>query len=113
MWGVIRVAGEGNVKEACEALAWDMEDSGLQVRWKDHQSAESSAQILIINVPNVFDKGGIESEIVWHLMEIEKSLLKKGIYQRNMRGCLSRRSSSHGGKTSKGRGEASRRRICP
>ena len=64
LWGVIQVSGKSNVKEACEALAWDMEDSGLQVTWEEHQSVESSAQILIINVPLVFDKGGIESEIV-------------------------------------------------
>jgi hypothetical protein len=36
LWGVIRVTGDGNVKEAYEALAWDMVDLGLQVRWKDH-----------------------------------------------------------------------------
>jgi hypothetical protein len=35
---VIQVTGDGNVKEACKALAWNMVNSGLQVRWKDHQS---------------------------------------------------------------------------
>jgi hypothetical protein len=79
LWSVICVTGNGNVKEACEALAWDMVDSGLQVQWKDHQLAESSTQILLINVSLVLDRGSVEGEIIWHLMEIEKSLLKKGV----------------------------------
>jgi hypothetical protein len=29
MWGVIRVTGNGNIKEACESLAWDLLDTGL------------------------------------------------------------------------------------
>jgi hypothetical protein len=32
----------------------------------------------MMNVPSVFDREGIKSEIVWHLMEIEKDLHKKG-----------------------------------
>jgi hypothetical protein len=32
MWGVIRVQGKSNVKEACDALTWDLSGSGLQVR---------------------------------------------------------------------------------
>ncbi len=31
LWGVICITRNGNVKEACEALAWDMADTGLQV----------------------------------------------------------------------------------
>jgi hypothetical protein len=31
MWGIIQVTGDGNLKEACKALAWDMVDSGLQI----------------------------------------------------------------------------------
>jgi hypothetical protein len=31
LWVVIWVTGDGNVKEACEALAWDMVNLGLQV----------------------------------------------------------------------------------
>ncbi len=72
LWGVICITGNGNVKEACEALVWDMVDMGLQVWWKDHQLAESRAQVLLINVPLVLDRGGVEGEIIWHLMEIEK-----------------------------------------
>jgi len=78
MWGVIRVSGNGNIKEACEALSWDMNGSGLQIRWKEHQSAESSAQVLLMNVPPVLDRGGVEEEIIWHLTQIENSLLKEG-----------------------------------
>jgi hypothetical protein len=78
LWGVIRVTGDRNVKEACEALAWDMVNSGLQVHWKDHQSADSSTQVLLMNVPLVLDRGGIENEIIWHLTEIKKALLKRG-----------------------------------
>ncbi len=75
---MIRVTGDGNVKEACEALAWDMVDSGLQVCWKDHQSADSSAQVLLMNVPLVLDRGGVKNKIIWHLTKIKKGLLKKG-----------------------------------
>ena len=31
-----------------------------------------------MNVPPVLDHSGIEGEILWHLLEIEKELLKKG-----------------------------------
>jgi hypothetical protein len=78
LWSIICVTGNGNVKEACEALVWDMVDTGLQVHWEDHQSAKSSVQIMLINVPLVLDRGGVEGEIIWHLTEIEKALLKKG-----------------------------------
>ncbi len=79
MWGVIRVSGNGNIKESCEALAWDIGGSGLQVRWKEYQSAESSAQVILLNVPPVLEleRGGVEEEITWHLQQIEKSLLKE------------------------------------
>ncbi len=30
-------------------------------------------------VPNVFDREGVEGEILWHFAKIEKSLLKKGV----------------------------------
>jgi hypothetical protein len=32
-----------------------------------------------MNIPLVLDRGSIEGEIILHLMEIEKSLLKKGV----------------------------------
>ncbi len=78
MWGVIRVSGNGNIKEACDALAWDIGGSGLQIRWKEYQAAESSAQVILLNVPPVLERGGVEEEIVWHLQQIEKRLLKEG-----------------------------------
>ena len=78
LWGVIRVTGNGNIKEACEALAWDMDD--LQIFWKDHQSADSSAQVLLMNDPLVLDRGDVENEIIWYLTEIEKGFLKKGVF---------------------------------
>ncbi len=61
------MTGNGNVKEACEVLAWDMEDNGLQVRWRYHQSADSSAHVLLMNAPPVLDRGGIEIKIMWNL----------------------------------------------
>jgi hypothetical protein len=72
------MTGNRNVKEACEALAWDMEDTSLQAQWKDHQLPDSSTQVLLMNVPAVLDRVDIESKIMWHLAVIEKSLLKKG-----------------------------------
>jgi hypothetical protein len=41
--------------------------------------ADFSAQVLLIKVPPVLDRGGINGEITWHLAEIEKGLLKKGL----------------------------------
>jgi hypothetical protein len=58
MWGVIKVRGKTNVKEACKALAWHMSGLGLQIWWKDHQSAESSAQVLLMCVPPQLKRGG-------------------------------------------------------
>jgi hypothetical protein len=31
-----------------------------------------------MNVPPVLDRGGVEEEIIWHLTQIENSLLKEG-----------------------------------
>jgi hypothetical protein len=72
------MTGRGNVKEACKALALDMVDTGVQVQWKDHRLPDSSAHVLLTNVPSVLDRAGVESEIMWHLAEIEKRVLKKG-----------------------------------
>jgi hypothetical protein len=78
LWGVIWVTGDGNVKEACEALAWDMVNLGLQVHWKDHQTADFSTQVLMMNVPPVLDRGSVKNKIIWHLTKIKKGFLKKG-----------------------------------
>jgi hypothetical protein len=53
---VIRVWGKENVKVACDSISWDMSNSGLMIRWKEHQSADSSAQVLLMCCPAVFDK---------------------------------------------------------
>ncbi len=37
LWGVIHVTGNGNVKEACKALAWDMEDTITSRRTPAHR----------------------------------------------------------------------------
>ncbi len=79
LWGVLRVLGNGNIKETCESLAWDMANTGLQVWWKDYQLVDLSAQVLLMNVLLVLDRAGIEGKIIWHLAEIEKGLLKKGL----------------------------------
>jgi hypothetical protein len=78
MWGVIRVKGIANIKEVCDVLAWDMTSSGLQVHWKEHQSAESSAHVLLMNIHLALKQGSVESKIIWHLTEIEKKFLKRG-----------------------------------
>ncbi len=55
-----------------------MTGSDLQVQWKEHQLAESSAQDLLMIVPTVLERGGVEGEILWHLSEIKKKLPKRG-----------------------------------
>jgi hypothetical protein len=80
MWPLIWVKANGNIKEACKALAWDMVDTGLTVRWKEHQSSESSAHVLLMNVPSVLERAGVEGEILWHLNSLEKKLMRKGGY---------------------------------
>ncbi len=56
LWGVVWVRGNENVKEAIDSMAWDINDTGLSIRWKEHQSAESSAQILLKCCPPIFDR---------------------------------------------------------
>jgi hypothetical protein len=80
LWGVIKCTCNGNIKEGVEGLAWDIVgNTGITIKYKEHQSPDSSAQILLMNVPPVFDRNGVEGEIIWHLVEIEKSLLKKEV----------------------------------
>ena len=79
LWGVIKCTCNGNIKEGVEGLAWDIGNTGITIKYKEHQSPNSSAQILLMNVPVVFNRTGVEGEIIWHLAEIEKSLLKKGV----------------------------------
>ncbi len=78
LWAVTRVRSNDNIKDACEAISWDIQESGIQIRWKEYQSAELNAQIMIMCVPNIFDRVGLEEEVFWHLKDIKKSLIKKG-----------------------------------
>jgi hypothetical protein len=78
LWGTVKVQADKNVKEAVEALTWDLNKTGIQVRWKPHQSAGSSAQVQIMCCPNVFDKEGLTKELLFHMKEIEKKLMAKG-----------------------------------
>jgi hypothetical protein len=75
---VIRVHGNDNIKDLCEEIGWDIYKSGLIMRYKEHQSADSNAQIMLMCVPSVFNWDGVEGEILWHFTKIEKSLWKKG-----------------------------------
>jgi hypothetical protein len=71
LWVVICVRGNDNIKDTCEAISWDIQESGIQIRWKEHQSAESNAQIMIMCVPNIFDRVGLEEEVIWHLKDVK------------------------------------------
>ncbi len=86
LWGVVRVRGNKNVKEAIDAVAWDMNDTGLSIRWKEHQSAKSNAQVLLMCCPPIFDRQGVAEEIVFHLTQIEKDLIRKGKLPSNLSG---------------------------
>ena len=55
-----------------------MVDSGITIRWKEHQSAESSAHVLLMNVPPILECPRVEGEILWHLGNLEKKLTRKG-----------------------------------
>jgi hypothetical protein len=72
------VCGRKNIKTLCDSISWDMSESGLLIWWKEHQSVDSSAQILLMCSPAIFDKRGIEEEIVYHLKTIKKVLIRKG-----------------------------------
>ncbi len=86
LWGVAWVQGNENVMEVINSVAWDINDTGLSIRWKEHQSAESSAQILLMCCPPIFDRRGIEEEICFHLQLTEKDLIRKGKLSYNLIG---------------------------
>ena len=79
LWEVIKCTCNRNTKEGVEGLVWDIGNTEITIKYKEHQSLESSAQILLVNVPPVFNRNGVEGEIISHLAEIEKSLIKKWI----------------------------------
>ncbi len=64
LWAVICVRRNNNIKDLCEEIGWDIFESGLIIRYKEHQSADSNAQIMLMSVPSVFDWDGIEGEIL-------------------------------------------------
>ncbi len=78
LWGTVKVQADENVKEVVEALTWDFNKTGIQVRWKPHQSADSSVQVQIMCCPNVFNKEGLTKELLFHMKEVEKKLMAKG-----------------------------------
>ena len=66
----IRVSGDANIKEAIEMIVMDLEDSGIKIRWKPHQSKESMTQVVIIGVPRVFCTHGTAKQICHYLKEM-------------------------------------------
>ncbi len=78
LWGTIKVRADENVKEAAEALKWDFNKTGIQVRWNPHQLADSGAQVQIMCCPDLFDKEGITKELLFHMKEVKKKMIMKG-----------------------------------
>jgi hypothetical protein len=78
LWAVICVHGNNNIKKSCKEIGWDIQESSLFIWYKERQSADLNAQVMLMCVPSVFDWDGVEGEILWHFSKIEKSLLKKG-----------------------------------
>jgi hypothetical protein len=79
MWGTSRVWTGENIKEAMEVWLWVLHSTSIQVWWKAHQSADSSAFIQIMCCPNLFDKDGLSKEIVCSLKEVELKMIQKGV----------------------------------
>jgi len=78
LWGTVKVRAKENVKESVESLSWDFNNTGIQVRWKPHQSAESSAQAQICCSPNVFEREGLTEELIYNMKLVEKKMCNKG-----------------------------------
>jgi hypothetical protein len=78
MWGNLRVKAGENIKEMCESIAWDMNGTRITVRWKKHQLADSSSQILIMCVHNIFNKEGLKEELLLHMKAAERKMVAKG-----------------------------------
>ncbi len=77
-WGSVKVRANENIKEAVESLSWEFNNTGIQVRWKPHQSADSSAQVQIFCCPSVFKREGLTKELIYNLKTVEKKLCNKG-----------------------------------
>ncbi len=67
-----------NVKEAVESLSWDFNNTGIQVKWKAHQSANSSAQIQIFCCPSICENEGLTEELIYNMKMVEKKMCTKG-----------------------------------
>ncbi len=78
VWGNLCIKAGENIKEMCELIAWDMNGTGITVRWKEHQSVDSSSQILIMCVPNLFNKEGLKKELLFHMKAVERKMVAKG-----------------------------------
>ena len=77
-YGTIVVSGEVNVFDAIEHLELDLEESGITLREKPHQSAESSNQVGIIGIPKGFCLKGLNYAISIHLKILEQKLVRQG-----------------------------------
>jgi hypothetical protein len=78
LWGTARVQARENIREAIVAWVWDLHNTGVQVQWKAHQSADSSAYIRIICCPTLINKDGLTQELVRNLKEVKLKLIRKG-----------------------------------
>jgi hypothetical protein len=78
LWGTARVLAKENIKEAVESLSWDFNNTGIQMRWKSHQSADSSAQVQIFCCPSIFKREGLTKELTYNLNMVEKKMCNKG-----------------------------------
>ncbi len=45
---------------------------------EEHQLVDSSSQILIMCVPNVFNKEGLKEELLFHMKAVERKMVTKG-----------------------------------
>ncbi len=84
LWGSVKVCANENIKEAVESLSWDFNNTGIQVRWKPHQSANSSAQVQIFCCPSIFEREGLTKELIYNLKTVEKKLCNKGQLSMNL-----------------------------
>jgi hypothetical protein len=55
LWGVIKFTCNGNIKKGVEGQAWDIGNNKITIKYKEHQSPDSSAQKLLMNVPPVLE----------------------------------------------------------
>jgi hypothetical protein len=78
LWGTARVLAKENIKEAVESLSWDFNNTGIQVRWKPHQSANSSTQVQIFCCPSVFEREDQTKELTYNLKMVEKKMCNNG-----------------------------------